>query len=141
LLSNGFLIFFRSVLSEAFSRGWCDGRDLKSLIVEMIVASFGIADIIAVVINSDSPEGHLPMDFFANCPNRNVTSQMLLVIICCFRVPLLCLRISLASKYETMFVDHDLTKWESLTSSKTLCRKHFIENQKDDQKVNDGSLH
>ena len=123
LLSNGFLIFFRSVLSEAFSRGWCDGRDLKTLIVEMIVASFGIADIIAVVINSDSPEGHLPMDFFANCPNRNVTSQMLLVIICCFRVTLLCFRISLALKYQTIFAGYDLTKWESLTSSKTLRQK------------------
>jgi hypothetical protein len=123
LLSNGFLIFFRSVLSEAFSRGWCDGRDLKLLIVEMIVACFGIADIIAVVINSDSPEGHLPMDFFANCPNRNVTSQMLLVIICCFRVTLLCFRISLALKYQTIFAGYDLTKWESLTSSKTLRQK------------------
>ena len=63
-----------------FSKGWCDGRDLRPVINQLIQTSFKIADVIKIVLNSDSPEGHLPMDFFAQCPERNVTSQMLLVI-------------------------------------------------------------
>lgn len=62
-----------------FSKGWCDACDVHPIVSELVVACFGVAEIIAVVINSDSPEGHLPMDFFDHCLNRHVTSQMLLV--------------------------------------------------------------
>ena len=62
-----------------FTNGWCDESDANVIISDLIVTCFAISDIIAVVINSDSPEGHLPSDFFSNCHDRNATSQMLLV--------------------------------------------------------------
>jgi hypothetical protein len=66
-------------MSAMFAKGWCDDRDVRPLVRGLISDCFSLADLVAVVINSDSPEGHLPMDFFQHCPDRNVTSQMLLV--------------------------------------------------------------
>ena len=69
----GALFCLRSLLENSEAAETLDSEFFS----DILEICFDITEIISVVLNSDSPEGHLPMDLESASPGSNITGKFL----------------------------------------------------------------